>query len=65
MTDRLKTVYQHKTPFWGVILVFSIAKNINSEATNSCFSCSVNVHISYQWSPDARSSIIDLVNFDR
>ena len=43
MTDRLKTVYQHKTPFCGGYrLVFSIARTINSEGTNSCFSCSVN-----------------------
>ena len=29
MTDRLKTVYHHKTPFCGVYLVFSIARTIN------------------------------------
>ena len=27
--------------------MFSIARNINLEATNSCFSCSVNVRFSY------------------
>ena len=27
--------------------MFSIARNINSEATNSCFSFSVNVRFSY------------------
>ena len=27
--------------------MFSIARTINSKATNSCFSCSVNVRLSY------------------
>ena len=51
MTERLKTVCQHKLtpffPFAGVYLVFSIARTINSEATNSSFSCSINVGFSY------------------
>ena len=47
MTDRLTTVYQQKKTFCrGIDRCFSIARTINSQATNSCFSYSVIVRVS-------------------